>query len=349
MSNNTASIITLVKYEHDFINQWIEYHYKLGFGHFYIIIDNIVEEQPDYEIDHTFKDNVTLIKCNQDTIIKKFGYTVQEFNNKHGYRHISYFLHELLNTEIIYNNIIKEDWVTAVGLDQFIYLNGETIQHYLSNIHETCTQIFFPWSISAYNNQDMPYDNLMKNIHTYNCSYNKTTGHSNAMIRVSDLQAISSNSHSFISKNIYQKIYIIDEYYTAPKEILDIFSYFRIAEEKMNKLDLYSLKMSSFHIMLRNIDEIIIKNCLFWNMDNNNFNTLINDVQNKIYNLNTAINRQKLLVVNHDKTVNNYLCNLQIPDLNYLNTNNQYKKLYMNYITEEQLNMWKSILPYLYI
>ena len=40
--NNSVAIITLVKYEHDFINQWLEYHLKIGFSHFYLIIDKIV-------------------------------------------------------------------------------------------------------------------------------------------------------------------------------------------------------------------------------------------------------------------------------------------------------------------
>lgn len=350
MSKNTASIITLAKHEHDFINQWIEYHYKVGFSHFYILVDNTVEEQPEYEINDTLKNNVTLIKCNYDTIIKRFGCTIEEFNNKHGYRHISFFLHGLMNTEIIYNNIIKEDWVTAIGVDQFIYLNGETIQDYLSNIDKKCTQIFFPWSISAFNNQDMPYDNLMKNVHMYNCSYNKTTGHSNGLIRVSNLQAISSNSHTFISKNDYQKIYIIDEYYTVTKEIYDILSLFKTAEDKMNKLDFNSLKLSSFHIMLRNINEIVIKNYLVWNLkDCNGTNILINDIQNKTCTLSNILNRPNLLTVNSDKTVNNYLTNLRIPDLNCLNTNNNYIMIiYKEFnITEEQFNQWKSNLPYI--
>lgn len=345
MNKNTASIITLAKYEHDFINQWIEYHYKLGFSHFYIIIDNMMSEQPEYEINDTFKNNVTLIKCNHETIINNFGCTIQEYINRYGTSHSSHFLHQLINFEIIYKNIIKEDWVTAIGVDQFIYLNGETIQDYLSNIDESCTQIIFPWSITAFNNQDMPYDNLMKNIHMYNCSYNKTSGHSNGLIRVSDLQAITLNSHSFISKNDSQKVYIINEYYIMPKEMHDVYGLFRIVEGKMNNLDLFSLKISSFHIMLRNINEIIIKSCLYWTFDNSIFNRVINDIQNKIYNQSNVNNRGNL-IINNDKSVNNYLFNLRIPDLNNLNKNDLYKKIIMNYITEEQLNQWKSILPY---
>ena len=41
----SVSIVTMVKHEHDFINAWIEYHYKLGFSHFYILVDNITEKQ----------------------------------------------------------------------------------------------------------------------------------------------------------------------------------------------------------------------------------------------------------------------------------------------------------------
>ena len=31
---NTACIISIIKYEHDFLNQWLEYHIKIGFSHF---------------------------------------------------------------------------------------------------------------------------------------------------------------------------------------------------------------------------------------------------------------------------------------------------------------------------
>ena len=38
------AIFTLVKFEHDFINQFIEHHLKLDINHFYIVIDNINDE-----------------------------------------------------------------------------------------------------------------------------------------------------------------------------------------------------------------------------------------------------------------------------------------------------------------
>ena len=40
-----VSIFSMIKFEHDFINQWIEYHLEIGFSHFYLLIDNIFEEQ----------------------------------------------------------------------------------------------------------------------------------------------------------------------------------------------------------------------------------------------------------------------------------------------------------------
>ena len=35
----TIGLYTCIKNEHDFINQFIEYHYKLGVDHFYFLID----------------------------------------------------------------------------------------------------------------------------------------------------------------------------------------------------------------------------------------------------------------------------------------------------------------------
>ncbi len=70
--SQTVGIITMAKHEHDFINPWIEYHYKLGFNHFYILVDNIGYKQSEYIIDEKYKKNVSLIYVDDDDIIKYY-------------------------------------------------------------------------------------------------------------------------------------------------------------------------------------------------------------------------------------------------------------------------------------
>ena len=52
----TCCICCCIKNEHDFINRWLEYHIKIGISHFYLLVDNVYDEQEPYIIDKKFKD-----------------------------------------------------------------------------------------------------------------------------------------------------------------------------------------------------------------------------------------------------------------------------------------------------
>ena len=311
----TCAIITMVKHEHDFINQWIEYHLKIGFSHFYILIDNLLESQPEYKIEEIFKKHVTFINCCPDMLVKHWGNSLPEV-------HHSRFMHNLLNLELIERKIIIQDWVTAIGIDQFIYLNGTPVPFFLKNIQKSCTQIIIPWSICAFNNENNNYDNLIENLDLYTCQYNHVGGHSNGFIRTSNLERLLDNSHSFVSKTNEQLVFIVDEYFTMPN-VLNTEIFFDIVHTKLQIKPLNELPISSFHIMLRNVEEVFIKEYAYWGKSN--MEVIISDIK-----ANTKGNyggRFDLLY--HDYLTSDILKSaikqIVYPKLNIMNNNSHYE------------------------
>jgi hypothetical protein len=338
----SVSIVTMVKHEHDFINAWIEYHYKLGFSHFYILVDNITEKQKDYVIEEQYRQYVSLIHTNDDDI--NF---YNEYIQNDG-AHLSGVLHGLLNKKIIQNNIIKEQWVTVVGVDQYIYLNSNTIQEYLNHIEEKCTQVIFPWSFCFINNNNSNFDNFLENCKSYKSIYS-LGGHSNGIIRTCNLLYLSGDSHSFVSKTPQQKVFIINEYYIMPNH-LHSFDFFDIAQQKLNTLPFDQIKMSSFHILLRNVNEFFIKHKFSWNRTKQHNQDEIN---NYFFNLSANIKHNS----NIDKGFrwgsenrNEFLekqIELKFPKLEITNGSEHYDTLILNHLNQhgvqkEEFEVWKK-------
>jgi hypothetical protein len=348
--SQTVGIITMAKNEHDFINPWIEYHYKLGFSHFYILVDNIDSIQPKYIIDEKYNKFVSLITANDDDITQYF-----DTNFINSECHNSKFLHELLNHKIIYKNLINEDWITAVGIDQYIYMNGDTIQNYLLNIDNSCDQIMFPWSFALFNNTDSNYDNFLENIQLYNIFFCSWSGTSNGMIKTKNLKKIALHSHSYDSITEFQKIYIFDEYFIF-KSDFNIYDIFDIMKKKMLTNSFDKFKISSFHILLRNINECYIKKLFSWNTDETNNSKIILDLVNSINNNITDYKFDGRNIIPCEKNekqnntlidINPYLLELKIPELECKNSSEHYdnlifKKLEMYNISKEKFDNWKK-------
>ena len=331
---NSASIITMFKNEHDFINQWLEYHLKIGFSHFYILVDNIHVEQPEYNIEDTFKSNVTFINITKDTL-KKHNF----IDNLHH----SVYLHTSLTCEKIHKEIIKEECVAAIGLDQFIYLKDINITTFLESIDKECTQIIIPWSICSNNSKDLPYDNLMANVSQYSYEYNTSSGHSNGFIRTNNVRHLFGDSHSFVSKSSKQQIHICDEYFTKD-DTLDTWEIFGIVHQKMNKIAFYDLKISSFHFFLRNLDEVIVKTYCSWNY-NTSLHVLVECIKNNSVELELINQLSRMKYVKKQQTEYN-LTNLNIPNITS-NAGNYCNDLIVNMlkeynITKEQYCEWKN-------
>lgn len=79
---DTAVICAIVKQEHLYIDEWIQYHLKLGFHHIYLYDND--EEEPHAYIEERYKDKVTVIqflgKCRQMIAYNKF---IREYTGKH--------------------------------------------------------------------------------------------------------------------------------------------------------------------------------------------------------------------------------------------------------------------------
>jgi hypothetical protein len=341
----SVGIVTIVKHEHDFINQWVEYHYKLGFSHFYILVDNITEKQKEYVIEEQYKQCVSLIHTN-DADVDIYKEHLQRES-----QHLSGILHELLNNKIIKTDIIKETWVTAIGVDQYIYLNGNTIQEFLNKIEDTCTQVIFPWSFIFFNNNNSKFDIFLENCKSYKNVYG-WGGHSNGLIRRCNLLQMSVDSHNFISKTPEQKVFITDEYYIMPSH-LNTGYLFHNVQKKLDTLPFDEIKISSFHILLRNVNEYFIKPRFCWNCKNKN-----NEEDNNRYFFNLSLNIKNNTGINaeelHGRGINERSNNLsekqielKFPKLLITNSSEHYDTLILNKLShygvqKEDFEIWKK-------
>lgn len=354
-TTNSACIITMAKNEHDFINPWVEYHLKIGFSHFYILVDNICEKQPEYIIDERFKEFVTFIYAEENDIaeyIGDLGNCLEDVLKNH---HYSIIPHALVNHKIIYKNIIKEDWCTAIGIDQYIYLNGNTIQDYLINIKNDCTQIIVPWSFCCINTYDSNFDNLLENYHLYKSQYAGTNGHSNGLIKTENMKALCHSTHTFLSKSLTQKVFILDEYFDFDSQ-LNVFEIFNIIQKKLDIRTFDDLKISSFHFIIRNVNEIFIKNLFSWGKKNietiqSIFYHISQDIKNNTkkclidYNLIHRLN----IVRDERNDFSEKLFQLELPVMETKNSSDLYDNLLLkelcNYdVTKEEFDLWKKTL-----
>lgn len=328
--NNTFAIVSMLKYEHDFINPWIEHHINIGCNHFYLLIDNLTQLQLDYVIDDKFKDKVSLFNCDQSDNIPNSG--------------IGFAMHVNLNYKIYNQNIINEDWVIAIGIDQYMYLNGNTIQEYLynNNINDSCSQIVVPWSLCIFNKNDNTYNNFLENINNYNITYNNIRGHSNGLMRTSNLSEILTDSHFYISKTSTQTIYIVDEYFEMPS-LPNTWDIFNIVNNKLNNILFKDLQIGTFHVMLRNINEIFIKSYFYWNFDR-----LDEAIKDLAYSIKNNINNLSSLRRHYTVNSNQFDIKLKFKNLESVNSSTYYDNLIMDQlvkynVTKDEFDNWKHI------
>jgi len=353
--NNSACIITMAKNEHDFINPWVEYHLKIGFSHFYILVDNICEKQPEYIIDETFKEFVTFIYAEENDIAEYFcelGSSLTEILKNH---HYSVLPHALVNHKIIYKNIIKEDWCTTIGIDQYIYLNGNTIQDYLSNINDDCSQIIIPWSFCCINTNDSNFENFLENFHFYKSEYAGTNGHSNGLIKTENMKALCHSTHASISKSLTQKVFILDEYFDFNNH-LNIFEIFNIIQKKLDTTSFENLKISSFHFIIRNVNEIFIKSLFCWGkLHLETFQIILNHISQDIKNntkkslIDYNLLGRSNIVKDKRNDFSEKLFQLELPVLETKNSSKHYDNLLLNElykydVTKEEFDLWKKTL-----
>jgi len=251
------SILTVIKNEHDYINQFIEHHLNIGFSFFYIIVDNICYEQEDYlqVIQEKYKKYVKIY------LLDKYfdENTCNNIKNNNLNIHdlwINYFNNIILNE-------VKEDWILAIGLDSYIYLNGENIDTFIKKLDTDIFEVVFPW-FCLYNLDNVSNEDFTHNINKF---YTTKHDHIYSMAYVKNIEKIFSNSHYFIPKTLTQKIYICDNKYIIKNKYIS--SHLEIFDHAhFNIFDLNCPKNFSFHVQIRNYDEIILKDFFSWNFIN---------------------------------------------------------------------------------
>jgi len=121
----STAILCIARNELPFTEEWLEYHFGLGFDRVYY-----VSTDPDFnQIAEFFDDSKW-----------RTGIELLHFHRfEHGWQIACY------NQAL---PLIKEDWVLVLDLDEFVYLPSfSTIREYLQSLGDDVAQIQFPWLI----------------------------------------------------------------------------------------------------------------------------------------------------------------------------------------------------------
>ena len=116
-----SCIVTVIKNEHEYLDEWIKYHLNLGINHIFIFED--IDSKSHQDICNKYKDNVTLnnirhviIEENDKKLADKLKLT-KKVNVQHVYfKCILKYLYQLP---------IKYDWCFVIDNDEFITLENE--------------------------------------------------------------------------------------------------------------------------------------------------------------------------------------------------------------------------------
>ena len=279
-------IAVVLKNEHDYINEFIGYHVELGFTHFYILIDNICDEQPEYKnyIHPKYIEYVQFFYVDKSFDPVFYEEKIIKHNSNTHMYWINFFNKKVLP-------IVKKevDWIAVFGCDSFLYLDGQKIDQYIKNVSDDVTQIAFQWKY-VFNFDNVKCDLLTQNLDKF---YELCSGdHSYTMGNTSKINNLLGHSHCFDSKSDYQYILLHDtmmiKFIKAPSPY-DIF-----CRAGYNT----NMKNYAIHIMLRCYDEMIIKDYFSWknvNIENKNIHDAIANCDINKFNKNTQAGRTNYL------------------------------------------------------
>ena len=310
------AICTILKFEHDYINQFIEHHLNIGFDSFYIIIDNLDFKQAEYinVIHDKFFKYIKLF--NLDKSFDEQLYINLKINkcSTHSYW-IKYF-NQIVLPEV------KEDWLLMIGGDSFLYLDGKNINEYMNNIltvNNNIFQVAFPW-LAGYNLDNKPIDNFCNEINKLHFQYHN---HTYGMGKVSNIEYLDESSHYFVPKTREQIIYIPENIILNMGKQINAFDIFKNNKFNINE----NSNVFALHVQLRNYDEIIIKDLYSWNMCNDDRRSLLNSLLTQ-NNTSNFISNTKAFRLNY--ILNNSCTKIKEKQLNVANNNfinlNKYNK-----------------------
>jgi len=142
------AIFTNIKDEHRYIEEWIEYHIRLGFNKFIIFEDEGSKSHLDI-----------INKYSKVTNIDFYDNILQ--NDSDEFKDYTCFKYILEN----YNDI---DWLIKLDPDEYIYLEDKTIDDILYNIDDDIYQITLKWHLYNANGFiNEPYTGKYSLIDTY--------------------------------------------------------------------------------------------------------------------------------------------------------------------------------------
>ena len=224
-------IFTNIKNEHNYIEQWIEYHIRLGFNRFILFED--YDSRSHKRILNKYK-NVTDIILYSD-ILKGNS---EEFKDLTCFKYIT-------------NNYTDIDWLIKLDPDEYIIMpNKDTIDDMLYNIDEKYSQITLFWKFYTASGfitspSKDKYDLIStytKSIETSELNYNYTNNTSTV------------NNYS-IGKSLVRYKYILDNgfYVSAgfPHYIIDV--------NNDNTLDGNSINVHINHYITKSFEEFYNK------------------------------------------------------------------------------------------
>ena len=142
--NNTSCILTVIKNEHEYLDEWIKYHLDLGINHIFIFED--IDSDSHKEICDKYGDKVSLnsIEIVLDEIDKKNVFN-SKLNKKQNPQEI-YFPNAL---KWIQNNY-DYDWCFVIDNDEFITLQNNTLEEILA-LYKEYDAFVLQWKIYGSN------------------------------------------------------------------------------------------------------------------------------------------------------------------------------------------------------
>jgi hypothetical protein len=243
------AIVSYLMHEHDYVDNFVSYHARLGFHRFFFLVDNIdgSRQQP-YVID------AQLAACVDLTVVVAADIVGMQSHPLPRSRE----LNVLVNAKLLPR--ITEDWVLAIGIDSFLWLDGLSLNEHFRKYPQIkardCSEIFFPWIIAT-----NVYDaNLPDPLHRSDClALSVPHSHASPMARRDRITGLADHSHQFEMKALTVNMFscgVVTENMPAGLHVLEIF-----------KIVLKSYdpnKGALIHMVLRNYDEVALKGFFSW-------------------------------------------------------------------------------------
>lgn len=118
--NNTSCILTVIKNEHEYLDEWIKYHLDLGIDHIFIFED--IDSESHKDITAKYGDKVSLNSVFAILNRKMANYVISLKTSNHNVQPI-YYKAGLVSIKLTFPN--KYDWCFVLDNDEFITLENE--------------------------------------------------------------------------------------------------------------------------------------------------------------------------------------------------------------------------------